>query len=661
MSAPRVVQRKTASKDEAAAPERAPAFRMTRFIDSLTPQPGACACGGGCPRCRHDYPLHTQVEVSQPGDALEHEADRVAEQVLRMPQPDRPDKTEAHETSGLRLSRYASDSSAESSPEVPSIVQDVVGSPGEPLDPATRAFMEPRFGQDFSSVRVHSGAAAEQSAREVNASAYTVGHDIVFAPGHYTPHTPAGRRLLAHELTHVMQQEAAGLPALQRKAGIGAAAEPAQATPVWLQLYPWLEKLPNLREVIAHLDKIHANRHRIQALYRQLDRVGGSFFSEDVERATSLREQISALQSANIELGIRLPIDVIALLHEDVFPSAAAGKADIGKMALVEDLKRRRGYIEIEDANGLTADPDRMAVYLNPGWDVRVDPDGIHYKTLLQNESLNLLVVQTAIMEEYLRTYDEFVEQNPWVKVELAKRHLAEAKERALEPPPESEEEREIKEYLADRKRYALEIEQAYVEAGALPVAILSLFVIDGPVDLLLTVVPVGKLGKAGKLGKKLVGLFKDRRKAKLAAKEVAEFLDNLDQEAYVFLRLAERLPKAQRAAVKVLHAHGASGQLIKNLMLKVARDGTVDLRWIAEMVESRKIDVKFIERFTLYEAHPRWDILQKVITKSGKVLPEERGQLAKALKGFLGEESAIKLLKSAGREILETGYQYRR
>jgi hypothetical protein len=55
-----------------------------------------------------------------------------------------------------------------------------VRSHGEPLDPVTRAFMEPRFGQDFSSVRVHSGAAAEQSAREVSAQAYTVGHDIVF-------------------------------------------------------------------------------------------------------------------------------------------------------------------------------------------------------------------------------------------------------------------------------------------------------------------------------------------------------------------------------------------------------------------------------------------------------------------------------------------------
>ena len=66
--------------------------------------------------------------------------------------------------------------------------------------------MEQRFGHDFSRVRVHSGAAAEQSARDVNANAYTVGHDIVFGAGRFAPGTYEGRRLIAHELTHVLQQ-----------------------------------------------------------------------------------------------------------------------------------------------------------------------------------------------------------------------------------------------------------------------------------------------------------------------------------------------------------------------------------------------------------------------------------------------------------------------
>ncbi len=89
---------------------------------------------------------------------------------------------------------------------VPSIVQDVLRSPGQPLDTQTRAFMEPRFGYDFSRVRVHTDARAAESARAVNALAYTVGRNVVFSLGQYAPETRQGQRLMAHELTHVVQQ-----------------------------------------------------------------------------------------------------------------------------------------------------------------------------------------------------------------------------------------------------------------------------------------------------------------------------------------------------------------------------------------------------------------------------------------------------------------------
>jgi hypothetical protein len=94
----------------------------------------------------------------------------------------------------------------------PPIVDDVLHSPGQPLDGAARGLMESRFGRDFTRVRVHADAAAAESARVVNAHAYTVGSDIVFAAGRYSPQTDAGRRLLAHELTHVVQQRMASSP-----------------------------------------------------------------------------------------------------------------------------------------------------------------------------------------------------------------------------------------------------------------------------------------------------------------------------------------------------------------------------------------------------------------------------------------------------------------
>ncbi len=89
---------------------------------------------------------------------------------------------------------------------VPSLVHEVLRSPGQPLDAATRAFIEPRFGHDFSGVRVHADAKAAESARAVNARAYTVGENVVFGAGQFMPTAHTGQLLLAHELTHVMQQ-----------------------------------------------------------------------------------------------------------------------------------------------------------------------------------------------------------------------------------------------------------------------------------------------------------------------------------------------------------------------------------------------------------------------------------------------------------------------
>jgi hypothetical protein len=94
----------------------------------------------------------------------------------------------------------------------PPIVHAVLRAPGEPLDRATRAWVEPLFSEDFSSVRTHSDAMAANSAREVDASAYTVGRHIVFDSGEYAPHTYAGRQLLAHELAHTVQQRGASAP-----------------------------------------------------------------------------------------------------------------------------------------------------------------------------------------------------------------------------------------------------------------------------------------------------------------------------------------------------------------------------------------------------------------------------------------------------------------
>jgi len=99
----------------------------------------------------------------------------------------------------------------------PGVVHDVVQSTGQPLDATNRSFMESRFGHDFGNVRIHADSRAGESARSVNALAYTVGNHVVFDPGAYSPQSTEGRRLLAHELTHVVQQSGGSPKSVQRQ------------------------------------------------------------------------------------------------------------------------------------------------------------------------------------------------------------------------------------------------------------------------------------------------------------------------------------------------------------------------------------------------------------------------------------------------------------
>ena len=158
-----------------------------------------------------------KLHVSQPGDAHEREADQVAEQVMRA-----PDTDVAAPESERTTPTPASTSGAQAM---------VPGGQGQPLDTATRAYMEPRFGHDFSQVRVHNDEQAAEAASTVSARAYTVGGDIVFGAQEYAPDTASGRRLLAHELTHVVQQSAGQVAGTVQREPVDAPEEVPEAVP----------------------------------------------------------------------------------------------------------------------------------------------------------------------------------------------------------------------------------------------------------------------------------------------------------------------------------------------------------------------------------------------------------------------------------------------
>jgi Domain of unknown function (DUF4157) len=169
--------------------------------------------------------------------ADEREADRVADRLM----------------ASAREIRRPVDERGSAGGPVPADVNRAASSQGRPVDPAAREFMESRLGHDFSTVRVHTDASAVESARALRARAYTVGSRVFFNAGEYSPSTEAGRRLLAHELAHVLQQRSTG-SRVQRQPQGGDTAGPKRTPPgpgdhspeayeAWLKAHPRREYL----------------------------------------------------------------------------------------------------------------------------------------------------------------------------------------------------------------------------------------------------------------------------------------------------------------------------------------------------------------------------------------------------------------------------------
>ena len=175
--------------------------------------------------------LQAKLRIGQPGDVYEQEADRVADEVMRMPEMQRQVEPEEEEEEILQTkplvdqitplvqrqveeeeeeeemlqAKSKEDVTPEVSNDLESQINAIKGG-GRPLAESERAFFEPRFGVDFGDVRLHTDALADESVRAMNARAFTLRNDIVFGEGQYSPGTIIGKRLLAHELTHVIQQ-----------------------------------------------------------------------------------------------------------------------------------------------------------------------------------------------------------------------------------------------------------------------------------------------------------------------------------------------------------------------------------------------------------------------------------------------------------------------
>ncbi|MBE7169311.1 MAG: DUF4157 domain-containing protein [Williamsia sp.] len=181
--------------------------------------------------------IQPKLMVNQPGDKHEQEADAMADKVMRMPaEPaDNPSFAPALSTVQRKCAACEEEEKVQrketgmpAAPTASPAVAKTLQSKGQPMDGSTRSFMEQRFGYDFSQVQIHNNSLAHQSSHDIQARAYTHDHHVVFGAGQYQPGTNEGKKLLAHELTHVVQQNTNGMHGIQR-----APKKEAKSMPKW--------------------------------------------------------------------------------------------------------------------------------------------------------------------------------------------------------------------------------------------------------------------------------------------------------------------------------------------------------------------------------------------------------------------------------------------
>jgi hypothetical protein len=260
--------------------------------------------------------LQAKLSVSEPDDAYEQEADRVADEVMRMPEPcaaGAPLDAQSGTPQIQRLCAACGEEQApvrrkseEGAPEagIPDIGSyvDTLSGRGEPLAPGARAFFEPRFGVDFGAVRVHADAEADRSARAIQAHAYTFGEHIVFRAGRYDPGGLEGRHLLAHELAHVVQQGHSRAESVVQRAAPGdatktdsAPCDPAKQgvlDATAKEIKEWAETGKHaVDEFIAGIE--HTESAHLADIASALDR---HFFHQDVHGRLTTEEQLSLAQ-----------------------------------------------------------------------------------------------------------------------------------------------------------------------------------------------------------------------------------------------------------------------------------------------------------------------------------------------------------------------------
>ncbi len=297
--------------------------------------------------------IQPKMEVNEPDDQFEVEADRVADQVMRMPSGDLSGWGRSAPTAPvLQLTPLVMRSEEAVAPAVtPTIERNIqaLDGGGKPLDDDSRDFFEQRMGADFSDVRIHTDSNAVQTSRDINARAFTVGNNIAFNSGEFNPTTAAGKHLLAHELTHTIQQGAAHVQRMAEPVDeIATQIDPVEAEAMGQEALNTLgyDNLINL--AYQHGLIQNDDNQRIQAKHITIARNTAGILGGYATAAGG-----AALADGPVPIGdlIGLGILAVGLIHVGVvWMSSHGNQADSGIMDEVHDLIQRGNAPDVCEA-----------------------------------------------------------------------------------------------------------------------------------------------------------------------------------------------------------------------------------------------------------------------------------------------------------------------
>ncbi|MGE0397307.1 MAG: DUF4157 domain-containing protein [Kofleriaceae bacterium] len=553
---------------------------------------------------------------------------------------------------------------------------------------ARQAPSAPRAMFSLDRVRVHADARAAALAEATSARAVTIGSDIYFGAGQYNPDQARGRELIAHEMVHVAQAQQHGTSStnpdgaelearqLARTVSVGPhpasmpqvqhAAAPAmfdrmpdpdysqdqtKITDHLLRTYPYLRRLSNKDKILEQFFNFIRYDRRFRQLGETLATLPPITYGATAAIEKRARErkpwedERDAAAKLRGKVATEIDINPLEILAPSFYSSSEHGAFfNAGARAVAAELASRRCWLRLA-YGGIDSFRYGITGYIGGGAWLPISADGIEpmffrRESLVSQTMLEIDVAFTNATAAAMKEADaKFIDTAPEIAMARLDAFVEENRaKRRVETEP-TDEEKEVQALQEQRHAYGQNIQGAAVAATLPFVLFLSMFAVEGPVDLLLAITPVHKIKGAAKLRGAL------GKGSKQLEKIGVELLEHIDDEAKLLLKTASKLKRGQVKALKAIYDKTKNRDLIIKLMDRQIK-GTADVTWIAKKLESGKLKPDSIVAFTDQASHLPWNVLEDIIEKR-KIASKSRDSFASKMVGFLGEEGVARFVKT--------------